>query len=299
MSALWNHHPYLVITVVTSLAGIALIIGRVRGWIEARDILSLIAEVLIIALIVGELVEGARQGAILSALNASTAATAGILNGLQQEQNQALQAQKEALSAMGKQTRLLQRTQKNLGEQIDLAKRQQQVSQRRVALATQQLAVQKQEWARQNQRPLLLVMTLIGSPGRYSWRRLLPNQILGTGHSLGRRRQSLWGKSFFIRDIGNAPVLRPRVTAHVVAPAHFECMVYVPNMVGAQNPCAAKDILPPDLKPDMDLNLRRKTSDMTIFVFFTAPKGLRNVTIYFTTSGDNLSAETYYVEAIP
>ena len=55
-------------------------------------------------------------------------------------------------------------------------------------LLQSQLAVQKQQWEKENQRPAILVMTSIEaplSPGGVQWRELTPYATLSTGHLLG------------------------------------------------------------------------------------------------------------------
>ena len=154
-------------------------------------------------------------------------------------------------------------------------------------------------WEKENQRPSLLVLTLVEAdlaPNRVTWRPLEPRGMLGTGHSLGNQ-QHLRSKSFFLRNVGNAWAKHLSVRANVTSPAHFECIVFRTTSVGTQKPCELAGVSAPDLPPDADADLQPKAGDLGFFLYFTAPEGMKDVQIYFTVSGDNLPGEPYSVSA--
>lgn len=215
MDALWNHHPYAIIAILTFLAVGGLTFANLRGWIRNPvDFLSLLMEVAIVAMIGIELVEGSHQAAILSQLNASASATAGILGTLQQEQEKALQAQKSALTAMGRQTGLLQRTQGNLRAQLGLAKRQMEIA---------------------GQRPDLRVWAIIyhypkpGVPQTFVPQLLTPNMRGGSTADLNLIVQSATRyreADLIIRNVGTAPAINVVVLARASPGVSVACVDY-------------------------------------------------------------------------
>jgi len=91
----------------------------------------------------------------------------------------------------------------SLQSQLGILGQQQNALQQQASMLGEQLSVQKQQWEKENQLPVLLVQTAIEevSPPSFIWRELHPHEILSTGHSLGGA-PPLRAKAFSVRNVG-------------------------------------------------------------------------------------------------
>jgi hypothetical protein len=100
-----------------------------------------------------------------------------------------------------------------------------------------------------------------------------------------------------IRNIGSAALRKPKVTASVESPAHYECVYFRGYNVRQDNPCELPSVELPDLLPDSgghDIqNFKPRDLDENFFVYYTIPKGSDTTTVHLTVSGENLTAATY------
>jgi hypothetical protein len=210
-------------------------VARRDFWMEVA-VIVLIGLEIILSFVFGwyGLKEGDQQAKILQHMDQTTAATVKALSDFQEAQSGSLQAQKGSLAAiyglnakLTRETGLLGDTQESLRAQVKLGKQQGD-------LVAQQLAVQKQQWEKENQRPVILVTTFIEqAPGGLEARRtLVPRSVLSTGHTLiseGPKRDHALNvrHAFNVRNVGDGWLRRPRITAFVGSPAHLECVTYL------------------------------------------------------------------------
>lgn len=162
-----------------------------------------------------------------------------------------------------------------------------------------QLAVQEEEQEKQNQQPKLRVSTIVGQDGTAGPLAILSpgDEPVGTGFTLSGMPDHRV-KYFFVRNIGNSPARKLRITGYVAVPAKLECVAS--QRIPSHNPldlCELANINPPDLASDPDVSLSRKKSDLEIAVVFTIPAYSQSANIYLTLSGENVRTETYAVRA--
>ena len=181
---------------------------------------------------------------------------------------------------------------------LDTARQQQRLSAQELETMHAQTAVLQEQWKRANQAPLLAVFTVsLGNLG-YVYLNLPPPPLISsiqTG-SLSSG-QPPYAIPFMIRNIGDVSVRKPKITASIEFPAHYECVYFRSYAVRSKNPCDLPPVELPDLLPDdggHDVqNFKSRDLDQNFFVYFTTPKDAEGTTIHFTVSGDNLTAATY------
>jgi hypothetical protein len=234
----------------------------------------------------------AEQLAALKAARQAIIITAG-------QQQEILTKSGEALE---KQLRTAQQQARVTQKMLETAKQQQVVLTQQLETMRSQTAVLTQQWNKENEHPAILVLTLTHIPteAKYAAIQMLPSAELST------QFRSANGPPFQIpisvRNVGNATLRRPKVTAHVEAPAHLRCTYYRGYMLSTDKPCEIPDVELPDLAPDTNTeaypNFTIRPSDLNFFVFFTVPNGVDYVVIHFTVFADNLTSATYSVSAL-
>jgi hypothetical protein len=202
------------------------------------------------------------------------------------------QALEDQLIASRKQTQIVKKM-------LDTGQQQQNLLAQQLETMRAQTTVLEEQWNRANQTPLLAVFTVSRRESDYVYLNLSPLsivQIIG-GPPSSVPQGMPYGIPFMIRNIGSASLRKPKVTASVESPAHYECVYFRAYNVRQGNPCALPPVELPDLLPDPGGNdiqhFKSRELDENFFVYFTIPMDSDVTTVHFTVSGENLTAATY------
>ncbi|HEV2379971.1 MAG TPA: hypothetical protein VG206_09280 [Terriglobia bacterium] len=293
----WTHY-YWFLEVITALVLVIAIVLHIRGliWKERGDFMAFLLELVVIVMIAVELKEGHDQGAVLDALNESAKATADTLKGLQSTQGDSA---------------------KTLGQMNDSIQLQARTTESMQRVLQQQLAIlsgeQKARLEQAQLRPQLLVM-LFRNVANSELVRLIPNSTVPVPYARTPYspthdaaspavRNSL---DFYIRNIGNTPLGRPKFTARIGRPNKYVCMEFPFFNIGATSytlhtlecdPGTALVEVLPDLPPSPDQALRVEGNEMYCRVLYDDPD---KIPPYFemdlTVSADNFPTTRYEVQ---
>ena len=292
MIEFWSHHPYIVvITVVLVFAGLA--IALLRKWITTGEFLSLLLEIIIVVMIAVELSEGAEQEKILTSLNASANATAGSLQGLRTAQEKSAGTLAQMNDSIGRQAKTTQSMNRVLERQLAILSGEQ-----KARLDDAKLHPDLRVAVAQNGTPSVVMLHANATTG---------DQVYPIGKGqIGANPAGRIGLAFYLLNVGNTPLKRPRIAARVGLPNTFVCLEgptssvwlmtgEVPN--SARRYCnpgesvidTMVDIQPtPDAKPETGGTLVR-------LVYDEAP-GATYFQAELIVSGDNFPTTTYGVQ---
>ena len=153
------------------------------------------------------------------------------------------------------------------------------------------------QWQRENQKPDVMVMVLntADGPEQHAWSVIPPFGELSAGGPKGANLPRLI--SVLIRNIGNAPLRRPRINARAESPGVVQCFSF--RYYNPGKPCKIMSVALPDLEPDSEKqdisHIVGKSSDYSFFLYVTFPRGTKEIKIHLVVSGDNLSTNLYSV----
>ena len=184
-------------------------------------------------------------------------------------------------------------------EALRTAHQQQTVLSQQLQTMQSLTSVAQEQWKRANEQPAIMVMAFgyVGK-GRAVLSAIPPQGELSAGYDVPEIPRLI---SFLVRNVGTAPLRRPKVIAQVEGPGVVECVSYRYYNPDVSKPCEVKDVelpgLEPDIVPTNTSRLEGRQSDLAFFVVLKIPEGSKQLKIHFAVSADNLTAGTYSVNA--